>query len=173
MSDEIAQILTIQFELDPLDTVHAYQLHYRDQLWRKPALVSVTVLLVLEAILLVIGLPGDWTGIAVVLLASALGGITVPRLMIRFRIPRAARKIHAQQKALQQPIDVAFEVNGLRSTSETGTTFTPWEHYRKLREDGNVMLFYQSDALFQFVPKRFLSGSQVDDVRRLFMAGQA
>ena len=172
MPEETPQGLTTRFELEPLDTIRAYQLHYRDQLWRKASVISLAVLLVLETVVLAVALPGEWLAVALIVTFSAVGGFVAPRLMIRYRIPRAARKIHGQQKALQQPVEVEFAANGLRTTAPAGTSLTPWPHYRKMREDQHVMLFYQSDALFQFVPKRALPGSQADEVRWLFEAGR-
>lgn len=165
--------MTIRLTLEPFDTIHAYQLHTRDQLWRKAAVLTLVTMLALEAVALWVALPGQWLGLGVILAASMLGALVFPRLMIRFYVPRVARRIYGQQKALQQPIEVAFEAGGLRTTASFGSSYLPWADYRKMREDERVMLFYQSDALFQFVPKRFLPGSQVDVVRRLYAEGRA
>lgn len=169
---EVASTVTIRMALEPLDVVQAYQMHNRDQLWRRATVVTIIVMLALAAVALHFALPDQPAGVGVVLAGCLLGALVFPRLMIRFYVPMRARRIYRQQKTLQQPINIAFETGGLRTAAPFGNSFIPWADFRKLREDKHVMLFYHSDALFQFVPKRFLAGLDVDRVRRVYAEAQ-
>ncbi len=77
------------------------------------------------------------------------------------------------QRHLQEELTVTWDTQGLRAATLNSDTRTPWPHYRRWREDARVVLLYQSDALFQFIPKRVLGKDQVTDLQTRAAAGNA
>ncbi|MBO9100852.1 MULTISPECIES: YcxB family protein [unclassified Rhizobium] len=80
-------------------------------------------------------------------------------------LPRHSRRYYKQAAVLQEPITVAWSALGLATQSRMVTTSMPWSAYIGRLEDDAILLFLQTDALYQFIPKRALSPDQVQQLR--------
>lgn len=147
------------------DLVAAYQRHHWALFRGRKTRVALAVSLSVVAIALGVLIEDDPVATAAILLASLIGGLLLPSTMIRWRVPVVARRIYAQQRGLHDEIHVAADAAGIAARSARMEGQTPWSHYLRWREDRRVILLYQSDALFQFVPKRALSEAQVATLR--------
>ncbi|WP_131195709.1 YcxB family protein [Lichenihabitans psoromatis] len=154
------------------DVTRAYQLHSRAKLTSRTMVVALGICLTILAVFLIATLD-DWEAIAVGLVGGLIGGLLVPRVIIRWVLPISARRIFAQQRNLQQPIAVVCDARGLHTTTETATGVTPWPNYMHLREDEHILLLYHSDALFQIVAKRFFTAADVATMHDLYRAARA
>lgn len=75
------------------------------------------------------------------------------------------RRYFSQQLSLHEPMLIFWDDNGLKTESKSMSSFTPWDNYRIVAENNSIVLLYQSDLMFQFLPKRALSASQIADLR--------
>lgn len=82
-------------------------------------------------------------------------------LMFGLVVPANARRTFRQQKSLQTPYELEVTPDALVSRSEHGEVRTPWSHFVGWKEGDRVILLYQSDRLFQLVPKSFAPSETV------------
>ncbi len=75
-------------------------------------------------------------------------------------LPWWVRRVYRQQKNLHEAVTLEWDAAGLRARTGRGQAAMAWADYVKRRENEVVLLLYQSDALFQFVPLRVLSGEE-------------
>ena len=80
-------------------------------------------------------------------------------------LPRLSRRYYQQAAVLHEPITVAWSAHGLATQSPMVTTSMPWSAYIGRLEDDVILLFFQTDMLYQFIPKRALSAEQVQQLR--------
>lgn len=163
----------VAFTATAEDTAAAYRRQYLALFWSWRSLVSILVSLILVAAFVSMMFPGDLFGLTLILSLALLGGILVPVAMIRWRVPAAARRIHAQQRDLQRVVTLTADAAGLHAETETGSSRTPWSDYLRWREDERVILLYRSDAIFQFIPTRVLNAEQRVAMRAFWDAGRA
>ena len=81
-------------------------------------------------------------------------------------VPRRLRKLYSQQKGVQEPVSVELRPEGLFFASIRGSGLLPWSHVHKWRESAHLLLVYHSDALYNVLPKRDLSSSEVQQIRQ-------
>ena len=93
------------------------------------------------------------------------GGLLFPLAMIRWRVPVAARRIYRQQRGLRQEVTLAWTREELAIQTALGQARLPWADYIRWREDRNIVLLFQSDAIFQMLPKRVLSPAALGELR--------
>ncbi|MBP2509133.1 hypothetical protein J2855_002779 [Agrobacterium tumefaciens] len=106
--------------------------------------------------------PLFYIGVAVV--------IAIPFFQYFFGAAVFARKAYAAQKTLQHEMTVSWSAEGFRSTAQQGDWNTPWGDYLKWAEDHEVFLLYQGPRLFNILPKRVLTASQINDFSQLLAA---
>jgi len=98
----------------------------------------------------------------------SLIGLVVPPAMYgfcRLTIPRRARTLYRQHKTLQRPLRFAWSDEGLGYTTSTGTGSLAWRDLHRWAEGRGNFLFFVTDAMFYFIPKRVLSEAEADDLR--------
>jgi hypothetical protein len=66
-----------------------------------------------------------------------------------------------------RPSSARIDENGLHVEAEVSTSDTKWPAYTKYQETQNLFLLYVGARLIQAIPKRALSGEQVDEFRQL------
>lgn len=81
-----------------------------------------------------------------------------------------ARKTYAAQKTLQHPMTVSWSGEGFRSIAQQGDWNIAWSDYLKWAEDDKMILLYQGPRLFNMLPKRVLTISQIADIRQVLAA---
>ena len=149
------------------DTFAAIRLVYR--LTRR-RLVTYGLLIAIGAANVALSLAGPaahrapylWFGIGLMLFAPAW------RLAIRlWLLPAFARRTYAQAAILRESFTVSWDETGLDSRTRRTVNIVPWEDYIGRREDAHVLLFYQTDTMFQFLPTRVLSPAQAARLRLL------
>ena len=95
-------------------------------------------------------------------------------MVVRFLfIGKSARRIFEQQKLLQEETTITWSETGWRTATEHSVTDLPWGYFVKILENEHVILLYQSDLLFNFIPKSVLTPAQATDIVRLAQSGHA
>ena len=105
---------------------------------------------------------------ATLISAGAVAGMAVGLLTWqRFMIPIQARKLYRQLKSLHSPMGFTWDAEGTFLSGETGSSRTPWSHYRRVRESASMFLLYLTDNMYHAVPKRVLADSgEIDRFRQ-------
>ncbi|WP_430910095.1 YcxB family protein [Methylobacterium sp. sgz302541] len=149
------------------DVVRAYRVHAAAQAKSRQNLIAGAVAVLCIAGFLMVTISGEPAAIVFIVAGSILGGIAFQVGLIRWYVPRVARRIYAQQQDLQGDIAISADAEALSSRAATGDSRTPWSHYLRWREDAHTILLYRSELMFQFIPKRILSVAQIDALRML------
>jgi hypothetical protein len=79
-----------------------------------------------------------------------------------------ARKVFLQYKALRAPREIRITDDAFHVQSEVGQARLPWSHFYKWKANKGIVLLYQSDRLFQMMPRHlFASDEQFNDFKAL------
>ena len=82
------------------------------------------------------------------------------------QMPRRSRRVYAQQKSLQVPKQASWDAESLSLTSARGSYRFEWSDFLRIVENDAAILLFQSDALFNIIPKRALSAEQAASIMR-------
>jgi len=151
------------------DVVAAYRLHHRLSRRWLVVVVFVGILILFQF----------YSGVRIMLQS---GAVYWPALIMGFAIlflfvnrwillPRRARRIFQEQKSLQGEFEVTISNDVFASVSDYGATRQPWDDFVRWKEDPDVILLYQSRALFQILPKRVVTAEEMGQFR-MFLGKQ-
>jgi hypothetical protein len=88
-------------------------------------------------------------------------------LMNYLLIPARARRAFAQQKALHHRVEVDWSDEGVGLVSEQGDSNFDWQDFVMVEHGRDVILLFQSEYLFNFIPRRaFPAGEAADFIQR-------
>ncbi|WP_444884560.1 YcxB family protein [Microbulbifer sp. PSTR4-B] len=62
-------------------------------------------------------------------------------------------KIYRQQKSLNLPAQFEWDREGISAINERGVVKIKWSDYVKWRESKRIIMLYQSDLIFNIIPK--------------------
>jgi hypothetical protein len=79
-------------------------------------------------------------------------------------IPARSRRAFRQLKTLQSATDVSWSSKGVQLQSAQGSSDFDWRDFVRIVEGQYVILLFQSDYLFNFIPKRAVSDEQARDL---------
>ncbi len=148
------------------DAVRAIRLHYNNLKWQKPLwyLVIPLVPVLLAIYLLAFGV--DLLGIAYVVAYVVI--VAAAALFRWVMLPRHARQVFRQQKALHQPLTQEIDERGLgEQRGDDNRTFLPWDAVHRTIEGPDEFMIYQSEALYHMIPKRELTPEESQRVRAI------
>ncbi len=163
---------TLRFNLTNDDHVEASQLHAmrgsRGGLW----ILAAIIWLIYSALAFLAVGEWDWQHAATSAGLGAAVAAVVVLLIYHYTIPRRSRRIFAQQKSLQSEVEASWNEEALDLAAPSGRGKLLWGDFHKWTEGPNVILLYQSDAIFNLFPKRAFSEEALADIRgRLDQAG--
>jgi hypothetical protein len=75
-------------------------------------------------------------------------------------LPRRTRRTFAQQKDLHGPVSIDWSEQGVAIQSARGSARFAWEDFVRVVEGRRAILLFQSDRLYNFIPKRTLTPDQ-------------
>ncbi|MBT8062847.1 MAG: YcxB family protein [Gammaproteobacteria bacterium] len=134
------------FQISEDDYVAAMNLYFRVQV--KVVLVMVIVLLIL-AVLAMLAPPQDRS-----LLFAVLAGAVVAVVLGRWVLsPFVARKHYRKYKAIQDPITIALQDEGIKFANTDGAGLIRWSKILKWRQNERFLLVYVMPRLYYIVPK--------------------
>jgi hypothetical protein len=115
--------------------------------------------------------PGiEFSYIFLLLFIMAFGFPILNRYVLQ---PNRARKNFAQQKELSLPFEVEFTEAGLNFSNDLGNSTRPWTYFTKWKENEEIMLLYQSNALVTMIPKRLFADPQQIETVQAFLEKNA
>ena len=100
------------------------------------------------------------------MILGALGYFGLSYLVV---LPYRTRKIFRQQKTLQRPYDIRLSEEVLESVSEDGRVKMPWKNFHKYKMSKEMILVYQSDAIFHMFPKRWFAEEQFLEFQNILL----
>jgi hypothetical protein len=83
----------------------------------------------------------------------------------RWILPASVRKSLARDKGLQGQNTASWDAEGLALQGSHGQSLWPWPDFARWQESPEGLLLWQSDRLYNFLPKRSLSEAQVTEIR--------
>jgi hypothetical protein len=87
-----------------------------------------------------------------------------------FLMPPRAQRVFAQQKSFQAEYNVNWDVQTMELKTAKGSYKCPWSDFVSWAESKTTFLIYQSDNVFNFVPKRALAVDEAKDFRAKLIA---
>lgn len=150
-----------RFSLTADDFLSAQKLHIRRHFLKLPMLFVYAVCLIFLAVGLFF--PPASSGLRILVLGFplAMGGFILFNHFVM--LPYRTRKIFSQQKTLHEPVDAQWDEEGYAAASGNVSGLIKWTQYHRLDFNELIILLYQSDTLFQMLPRRALTQNQFDD----------
>jgi len=137
------------------DYYRAQLLHSRPPLWARVVIYLFFGLLGVAAVFLALRGELHWLNI----INGAI--LVVLLIVIRFvYIPWRVRRSYAQQREFSVPWEITVTETSLEISNNYGNIKRPWSDFIKWREDDQLLLLYESDALYRVFPKRFFTNSE-------------
>ena len=156
--------MKLHCQITPEDYIRAQFLHLRP----RPVIKWVGLLIVVAALALgiqqLIFPPSGaitWTPFAI------LGGLAYFAIMYCVLLPLKTRKIFKQQQTLQIPYESELTDDAFASVSVHGNATMPWSVFHKYKLNKNIILLYQSDAIYHMFPKRWFTENEFTEFRAI------
>lgn len=151
-------MITLQCKLKPEDYIKAQYLHMRPSPWLKYLGIA------LLSLCLVIVVASAFSSIAFEQVASTFAPLLFLGLLYAFILfvilPWNVRRVFAQQKTLQGEYETIISPEMIETTSEHGTTRMRLSDFYKYKVSKDIILLYQSQALFHMFPRRFFTSEE-------------
>lgn len=160
--------MNLSIQLTPEDYIQAVFLHMRPRpvlKWIGYFLLLLTVVVLAMSFYLAIARQDS-----LALPLFLLGVLVYLAFIFLFLLPRRLRKIFRQQKSLHSPHSFAPTDEAVLIKSAVGDQKLTWDYFRKWKEGKNLFTIYQSDAVFNIIPKRFfVSAEDMAQFRQLLL----
>lgn len=105
------------------------------------------------------------TAVGYALLALAL--CLLIYLSVFLTLPRRCRRLHRQNKAVQQDWTYRWSEAGLDIETGKGRTFYPWPDFHRWHVGRNAVLLFLNDQLFFYLPRRLIDDAAAEDIASL------
>lgn len=143
----------VRFRVTPADVADASQanLWWRFTRWSSllPALALATGVAAVTGLWLQTGSGTEFA----VPYAMVGAVILLARVGVYLAAPWMARRTWRQQKSLQLEYEVTVTPDGMRARTATSDHYVAWADYLAWQEGPRSLLVYQSEHLYQFIPK--------------------
>jgi YcxB-like protein len=148
-------MITLNCKLKPEDYIKAQYLHMRPSPWLKyPGIAFLSLWLVFSVASA--SLSGSLTRAFRALTPILFFGLFCA-LILFIILPRNVHRIFLQQKTLQIEYKSVISPEIIESTSEIGTARIRLSDFHKYKVDKDLILLYQSQAIFLIFPRRFFT----------------
>jgi hypothetical protein len=169
----------VTYQPTEADYVGAHRDWFINVIWSRRGLATIrTAALATAATLAVIGyLIGDSRPAVAVAFAS---GLLLGAFLILLcwglsyaLMPRRAGRLFRQHRALQKNVSYGWSDTGLTYRGANGSGQIAWEDMHRQAAGKHSFLFYLTENLFHFVPRRALSDSEAKDLEATAAASDA
>ena len=76
-------------------------------------------------------------------------------------LPLTWRRIYDQDNEIKLPFEIELGEKAIQFSNEVGKTTRPWTHYRKWKENDELLILYQTDHHATPLPKRIFSAEEL------------
>lgn len=119
--------------------------------------------------IIAVGLPFDWPQRLAITAGAGLvfaGLVWLSMVMLNWILmPRHARRLYRQTRALQALYTMSWHDRALRFDSERGTQILPWTDFNKWTDGPEGLMLYVSDGMFYLLPVRDIANDVGQSVR--------
>lgn len=159
-------------------TAEQLTLVYRQAFWTQCGKVTLrtAIILIPIAIILAVATQHGFKNQAILAVLAWIAWVAIIAAIMGIRfllIGKATQRIFSQQKLLQEESVLTWSETNYRVDTKNSWVDLPWNYYVKVVDAKHVILLYQSDVLFNFIPKSVLTPEQRADIVRLAKAGRA
>jgi membrane protein implicated in regulation of membrane protease activity len=166
-SEEPKLMITLkQCKLTPEDYIEAQYLHMRPSPWLKYFGIALMSLLVVVLVALV---ASSFSFSSLISVFGVFVYILIFWVIYAVVLPWNVRRIFSQQKTLQGEYETVISPEMLEATSENGTMRMRLSDFYKYKVGKDLILLYQSQALFHMFPRRFFSSEEDFKMFRSFL----
>lgn len=159
----------VRFSLTADDYVAATRLHMTRAFYRNK-LAKLTLIMGLIYAVLAFVVMGEWSW-PYAAVAAGLGAVAAVIVALgiaatnSIMVARRSRRIYAQQKSLHDEFEFAWDETGFDLSTQSARSRHNWADFRHWAEGPDGIILYQSDALFNMLPKRAFSEDALADIR--------
>jgi|WetSurMetagenome_2_1015567.scaffolds.fasta_scaffold113893_2 hypothetical protein len=109
----------------------------------------------------------DWSGVASLAGWFVLGLALIVWTYVgnRWLLPRSVRKQLSHSKGLQDDIVVSWDADRIMFETSRGQSRWSWSDFYRWQESAHGLLLWQSDRIYDYLPKRILTDDQVTGIR--------
>jgi len=160
---DVAEVgaVTLEGRIEESDYLAAQWLHLRPRRLMRVLAIILGVLFLAGGAAQIIGwMQGDRPLSDALMLPFLLSVLAGYFLVLRWQFKRSYRGY----KAIKLPLHIEVSEAGLYSRSEHGEVRLPWGLFQKYKENGRLLLLYQSGNLFHVLPKNLFKDAA--DMRR-------
>lgn len=158
-----------RFSLTADDYIAATRLHITRASYRNN-LIKLALIMGLLYAVLAFAVMGQWTwqhaagavGLGAIAAVIIVLGIAATNHIM---VARRTRRIYAQQKSLHEEFEFSWDETGFDLATPSARSRHHWADFRQWAEGPDGIILYQSDALFNMLPKRALSEEALADIR--------
>lgn len=159
------------------DLIAAYRLHFWTSLkWKR----TVWSYALGGPVFAFIGtLFTEWNSAGVIMVGATLGFIfwsfllTCILVVNYILIAPRSRRAFRQMKTLQSQTEINWSPERIQLQSAQSNSDLDWRDFVRIAQGRDVILLFQSDYLFNFIPKRALSDEQATDLAKSATARRA
>lgn len=155
----------IVFQPSESDYIAAIKGHYKRQL-TSPRFRARVIILLAIAIAAVVGIwfwDGDWLP-GILGVGGGFAGLAIVVGSQWLLLPRRAARLFRQSKSMRRAFTYRWSPDGLGFTTSTTSGQLPWTDLHRWAQDRSTFAFYNNDAMFHFIPRRFLTAAQDADL---------
>jgi hypothetical protein len=76
-------------------------------------------------------------------------------------LPLTWRRIYDQDNEIKLPFEIELGEKTIQFSNEVGKTTRPWTHYRKWKENDELLILYQTDQHATPLPKRIFTEKEL------------
>lgn len=166
-------VRSVTFTPTETDLIDAHRAQHRAAILSGQAINMFGTVWLLLAIVMIFDSSGDGPSAMV----AAFGWAFVDSLFVYamlvafsyFGIARISRKTFTQQKSLRENYQVSWTAEAMDIRTANMQLHHPWSDFIRWAESDTTVMVYQSDRLFNFVPKTAFGAGDLEDFRACLM----
>lgn len=158
----------VHFTLSEADMLSAQRDFWRGSVgWRKLGKMIFWIWLSYAVLILSVEwFSGDiqlWSTVLGVIGVTLIGAVVITLLLVALGyilIPYHSRKGYRQQEAIRAPTSIGWDAETICISNDYGTSNLPWRSFIGWTDGRDNVLLYQSDRLFNILPKSAVRAAQ-------------
>lgn len=87
-------------------------------------------------------------------------------VLLFWLVPRHAKRHYRQSVTMKDQNELTWDDAGLTITCEHGSTIYKWPEWRGWGESHSLLILFQSEALYNILPKRALEPAEIEAIKR-------
>jgi hypothetical protein len=116
-----------------------------------------------------LALQRDWTGVTGLVGWFFLGVALIVWIYVgnRLLLPHSVRKQLARSSGLQDEVVASWDFDQIILEAKHGQSRWPWRDFYRWQESSGGVLLWQSDRIYNYLPKRVLTDDQISEIRNI------